>query len=305
MAEAESLPAIGGADFVAPSEAPARTSRGALARALRSHPIQRFRKDPRFYLRYDTTYLVLSLAFCLATRIPGYQPLLAGVHWSALTLALAFPPVLYFLICCHLWIHNATHGNFPRWINRALGEVLGLIVLVRYASWQIVHLRHHAHTDDRVKDPHPNYPSYFQSFGRSIVTVERQLMDSYCERWGESPENRRREAFRAKVSYGANVALALAWYLLLGPVVFFALFLPGNLLAAAFVGHFNWATHNGSKGRDFRPVNLDRGYYWVGNRLFAGIYYHANHHVRPHLFNPRRWDTGRFGEAQAPVDLAS
>jgi fatty acid desaturase len=269
---------------------------------LLSHPIQGFRKSRRFYLRYDASYFVLCAVMCGAFLAPGFHGALAGVHWSALTFAVGFPLVTYFLICCHLWIHNATHGNFPRWVNRIVGEILGFIVFVRYASWQIVHLRHHAHSDDAALDPHPNHPGYVTSFWRSIVTVERQLQDNYCEIWGETEENRRFEAFRAKVSYGTNVAVALAWYLFLGPIGFFAFWVPGNILAAAFVGHFNWATHNGSAGADFRPVNLDRGYYWVGNKIFTGIYFHANHHARPHLFNPRKWNAARHGAQDAPVD---
>jgi stearoyl-CoA desaturase (delta-9 desaturase) len=277
-------------------------ARAWLSRALLSHPIQRFRRDPRFYLRYDGGYFVLCATVCAALALPGVHPLFAATKWTPAMFAVGFPAVLFCLIYCHLWIHNATHGNFPRWANRAVGEILGAIVFVRFASWQIVHLRHHAHSDDPVLDPHPTFPSYFKSFFRSIVTVERQLQDSYCELWGETPENRAYEAFRAKVSYATNVALAAAWYLLLGPVAFFAFWLPCNLLAAAFVGHFNWATHNGDRGADFRPVNLDHGYYWLGNRLFTGIYFHANHHTRPHLFNPRRWSELRYGPQDRPVD---
>ena len=299
----DGVPTLAGANGVArAAELVTPSPRGSLARTILSHPIQRFRKDPRFYLRYDAAYLVFCLALCASTRVPGFHPLLAGVQWTVPLFAGVFVAAVYFLICCHLWIHNATHGNFPRWVNRTVGEILGFIVFVRYASWQIVHLRHHAHSDDPTKDPHPNYPSYFVSFFRSIVTVERQLQDSYCEIWGETEANRRYEAFRARVSYGTNIALALAWYLFLGPFGFFALWLPGNILAALFVGHFNWATHNGSAGKAFRPVNLDSGYYWLGNRLFTGIYFHANHHQRPHLFNPRKWDARRFGPAVAPVD---
>jgi stearoyl-CoA desaturase (delta-9 desaturase) len=35
-------------------------------------------------------------------------------------------------------------------------------------------------------------------------------------------------------------------------------------------------------------VNLDHGYYKVGNLLWHGIYMHANHHKRAGLFNPAR-----------------
>ena len=34
------------------------------AQALLSHPIQQFRKNPRFYLRYDAGYLVVCAALC-------------------------------------------------------------------------------------------------------------------------------------------------------------------------------------------------------------------------------------------------
>jgi fatty acid desaturase len=286
-------------EVVAPA-APAKSGRGWLARVLLSHPIQSFKKDRHFYLRYDSFYFVVCAIACVLLAGPAASLRITAITWTPLSFAVAFPAVLYFLINCHLWIHNATHGNFPRWLNRLTGEVLGVIVFVRYASWQIVHLRHHNHSDDRTLDPHPAHPSYLRSFFGSIVSVERQLQDNYCEIWGETAANRRYEAMRSRVSYGTNVVLGLAWYLLLGKVGFFAYFLPGNLLAAAFVGHFNWATHNGERGGDFGPVNLDRGYYWLGNRLFSGIYFHANHHTRPHLFNPRHWDERRFGR-QAPV----
>ena len=51
--------------------------------------------------------------------------------------------------------------------------------------------------------------------------------------------------------------------------------------------HFNWSTHNAfSPTRDFKPVNLNHGYYWIGNKLFFGIYMHANHHKRTNVLNP-------------------
>ena len=48
-------------------------------------------------------------------------------------------------------------------------------------------------------------------------------------------------------------------------------------------------------------MNLNHGYFWLGNKLFTGIYFHANHHKRPHLFNPARWDA-KFGPQEPPVD---
>ncbi len=268
---------------------------------LTQHPFQQFKKDRRFYLKYDAFYLLVLSIAVVAMLALRFRSLGAYVDWQPWHFVVGFPVLLYFMICAHLWIHNATHGNFPKRVNRIIGEVLGVIVFVRYASWDIVHMRHHRFSDDGTKDPHPTYPSYWKSFFTSIVYVERQLQQQYCDVWGDTEDNRKYEAFRAKVSYGTNIVLAIAWYSFLGPVGFFALYFPANLIAAAFVGHFNWSTHNGSAGRDFRPVNLNHGYYWLGNKLFTGIYFHSNHHKRPHLFNPMRWND-KFGPQEAPVD---
>ena len=77
----------------------------------------------------------------------------------------------------------------------------------------------------------------------------------------------------------------------LGPTVFLAVFLPANALAALFIMHFNWSTHNGEAATsidDMRPVNLNEGYYRWGNKFFGGIYAHLTHHERPYLINPAR-----------------
>lgn len=256
---------------------------------LRTHPIQQFRRNPAFYAMYDGFYLLLSLA-CIATMwATGFQPLLGAPQaWWLL----AAGPLLFVLIWAHLVIHTCTHGSLPVSINRIVGEVLGVLVLVRFASWDIVHLRHHRYSDDRVRDPHPNFPGYWKTVTNSVVQTEQQLFQEYFDTWGDTPVNRGREKRRAWVSYGTNVALLAAWTYFLGPWFALLIFLPVNVLAALFVIHFNWSTHNGERGltdNDFHPVNLNEGYYRVGNKVFNGIYMHANHHLRPYLFNPARW----------------
>ena len=57
--------------------------------------------------------------------------------------------------------------------------------------------------------------------------------------------------------------------------------------------HFNCSTHNAlSSDRDFRPVDLNHGYCWLGNLLWHGITMHANHHKRAGLFNPAKLEPG-------------
>ncbi len=254
---------------------------------LTSLPHTQLRRDRRFYLYYDGLYAALSAAALLALRRAHPAALLARP--SPLALALALPLACHALILAHVWIHNAAHNNFPRAINRLVGELLGLAVITRFASWEIVHQRHHRYSDDPERDPHPVQRSFWRYARFTVVNVERQLQRAYFDLYGDTAETRRFERRRAWVSYLTNALLLAAWLQALGPRVFFAVFLPANLVAALHVIHFNWSTHNAlSETGDYRPVNLDHGFFWVGNRLWHGIYFHATHHQRANAFNPMR-----------------
>ena len=72
---------------------------------------------------------------------------------------------------------------------------------------------------------------------------------------------------------------------------FFFFFVPASILGFFHLVHFNWSTHNAAKPEEgFFPVNLDRGYFWIGNRIWFGIYYHGFHHKQANLFNPMRYE---------------
>jgi stearoyl-CoA desaturase (delta-9 desaturase) len=255
---------------------------------LTAHPIGQFRKNPNFYLMYDGFWFLVCAAILATFWATGFTPLLGQpqLWW------LAVAPVLFFgLVWAHLTIHNCTHGNLPHAINRIVGELLGLMVVVRFASWDIIHMRHHKYSDDRVKDPHPNFPSFWKTVVHTIVNVESQLFQQYFDVWGDTPENRARERRRAWMSYGTNIVLVAVWAWLLGPWFALCVFAPCNLLAGLFVIHFNWSTHNGEAAKtieEMHPVNLTGPYYRLGNKLFAGIYAHKLHHERPGIFNPAK-----------------
>lgn len=253
---------------------------------LTSHPIAQFRKNPNFYLLYDGFWFVVCATILAIFAATGFKPLIGEPQWW---FAAAFPVLLFCFIWAHLLIHNCTHGNLPKSINRIVGEVLGIIVVVRFASWDIIHMRHHKYSDDRVKDPHPNFPSFWKTVVHTIVNVEKQLFQQYYDTWGDTPANHAKERRRAWMSYGTNIVLVATWLWLLGPWFTVLVFAPANLLAGLFVIHFNWSTHNGESAAsesDMRPTNLTGWQYELGNKLFAGIYSHALHHDRPGIFNP-------------------
>jgi fatty acid desaturase len=262
----------------------------AIVSTLTSLPFTQLRRNRYFYLWYDGFYAAVCVVVLAAMSYGHHAPIIE--HWDARYWIL-LPLVCHAQILCSVWIHNATHNNFPRPLNRLVGEICGVVVLTRFASWEVVHQRHHRYSDETERDPHPVGSSYWAFLVRTVVNVEHQLQCIYFDLYGDTPANRRYERLRAYVSYATNLLLIYTWYAFLGPLAFFCFFVPATALGFLHLVHFNWSTHNAfSPGRDFRPVNIDVGYYRVGNRLWHGIYMHANHHRRTNLFNPSRMKNG-------------
>src|SRR6478609_3054749 len=153
-------------------------------------PYNQHRKNRYFYLAYDGFYFVLAAALVALMVGTGWHGLVR--EWTP-ACWLALPLVTYAQIVCSIFVHNATHGNFPRAINRVVGEICGVVVLTRFASWEIIHQRHHRFSDDPVKDPHPVEPSYWKFLWHTIYNVEHQLQTIYFELYGDSPETRKYE----------------------------------------------------------------------------------------------------------------
>jgi stearoyl-CoA desaturase (delta-9 desaturase) len=256
----------------------------AIVSALTSLPFTQLRKNRYFYVWYDGMYFALCLTILALVRVFHYAPPID--HWDN-RLWLLLPIACHVQILCSVFVHNCTHNNFPRAINRLVGEICGVVVLTRFASWEVIHQRHHRYTDDLENDPHPVVSSYWTFLVKTIVGVERQLQKIYFELHGDTKENRRYEQIRAYISYATNLLVIFTWYTVLGPIAFFFLFVPASIVGFLHLVHFNWSTHNAfSPVQDFKPVNLNHGYYKIGNLIWHGIYWHANHHKRANLFNP-------------------
>lgn len=246
-----------------------------------SAPSVAFRRDPYFYLRYDGAWAAGCVAVLL---VVPHVHLLTTWTWVPLLV----PFACHLQILASAYVHVAVHRSLPRPMNRLVGEVCAAIALTRFASWEIVHLRHHRYSDDPARDPHPLRAAFVPFLVHTVVNVERQLQAMYLEQWGDTAANRRYERARARVSYATNLLLVAVWYRLLGPVAFFGLFVPASIVGFLHLVHFNWVTHDaGSRTGEFRPTDLDHGIYWLGNRIWPGIYLHARHHRRPGVLNPR------------------
>ncbi|MEL6184463.1 MAG: fatty acid desaturase, partial [Myxococcota bacterium] len=146
-------------------------------------PSRQFRRNRYFYLWYDGAWAGICLAILGLLNAVAWPGLMPGPTWWAL---LALPMVLYTQILGHVFVHNATHRSFSRSINRWVGELCGFWVVTRFASWEIVHQRHHAHADDPENDPHPVVPNFWVFTWNTLVNVETQLQRAYYERFGDT-----------------------------------------------------------------------------------------------------------------------
>ncbi|MBZ0118310.1 MAG: fatty acid desaturase [Sandaracinaceae bacterium] len=259
----------------------------AMTASLFSLPWAQYRRHPTFYLWYDLVFAVgAGIAIAVMLR-QGFAGLLPTFEWWT---PLLLPAALYVLIMAHVFIHNASHGNFPKAINRIVGEICGVLVLTRFASWEIVHRRHHRYSDDPLRDPHPAERGYWRFAVNTIINVEKQLQQQYFDVYGDTPKTRRYERVRALWSFVSGTMLVVTFFFLLGPAGFFLLFVPASIGAGLFVIHFNWAGHNAHRAdKPIAPADLDYGWYWLGNRVFFGIYFHGTHHKMAMVFNPMRY----------------
>lgn len=272
------------------------------------YPMNQFTRSRWFYPIYDGAWSVFLLAILLTIEGTGYRGLVPDWDDLGLVHIALFPFVLYGLVLCNVFAHNASHRNFPRPINRLVGEIVGAFVLTRYASWEIIHLRHHKYSDDPERDPHDCRPGFWLAFlPHFIVSVERQLQNQfYDSHGGRTRENVRFQRGRAALSFVTGVLLVAVFYQLLGAPLFLAVFLPAEILTIIHLAHFNWSTHNGaSPDMDYHPINIDRGFFWLGNRIFFGIYYHSNHHHTVTAFNPMHLQVAEARVIQENAPLAT
>src|SRR6185437_15874368 len=149
----------------------------------------------------DGFYAALCVTLLAAMSVAHHQPLIQA--WDNRYLVL-LPLLCHAQILCSVFIHNCTHNNFPRAINRLVGEICGVVVLTRFASWEVIHQRHHRFSDDLDKDPHPVISSYWGFAVKTVIGVEKQLQAIYFDLFGDTPANHRYERIRAYVSYATN-----------------------------------------------------------------------------------------------------
>lgn len=118
------------------------------------------------------------------------------------------------------------------------------------------------------------------------------ITNFYILEWGEDNKFKKiwaQKDFFALVSIFAKL---IFWYLLLGKAFFFTLYIPSYLTQFIFFTHFNYFTHRPKENGEVEILNLNHNWvYKLMNLMWAGVYFHKNHHSKAFMFNPRYADT--------------
>jgi fatty acid desaturase len=253
----------------------------------------RFEKDPYYFFRY---YLISAIIFVILDALLYLFHFNPSVEFQLSPYVFVYPLIAFYGAGLSLiFIHNASHRTFPSsWINTICGELAGLHQLYGVVGWKTAHMLHHAYPDDPERDPHPpghmSFSQYFFGMRKNFGPV----LDRYfVQCWGESKKYLL--FWRANNYLGLfGIFLRLLfWYLLLGPTLFFLLYVPSYFFFHLIGVVLNYYTHIPSPKADgtFEILNLNNTFFYkFMNFLFFGLFFHKNHHLKPGLFNPSRYD---------------
>lgn len=250
----------------------------------------------RFEARIIVTFLLFGVAWVgiLVLGVNGTIPLWLGFLLNTVVAGAFYMPM-----------HEALHGNIwgdtrtARWGEDLIGISCSVpLVLTSYASHQIGHMRHHAHTNDPYRDPDHfasgSFPALcgkliaFTVFGIflpvfALVPPTRRLLPAQMRQALSIVDDDLRRAGLQQFRYWLIVHAALLVAVLLG-VGWEALvlwYLPGRVAGALLAIFIAWLPHNhGTVGRyvDTRVYSFP-GVRWVAR----GHEYHALHHLFPRV----------------------
>lgn len=188
-------------------------------------------------------------------------------------------------------LHCASHNSIrPKWLNRPIGELTGLMQLYGFPDWTVLHFIHHSFSDDRELDPHaPGNQTFWQFILGMRDSASAAFLKYYFKQFGNNPESVRAATRFARLSKFDTLMKVTFWFLLFGPQTFSFLFITSIAFKMLHYAWLNFHTHRGGEIR-----NLNSGLLYPAINFIAfGVYFHRNHHLAPSLFDPRNLEKVR------------
>lgn len=217
-----------------------------------------------------------------------------------LNLPLAFVLSCVFATGGYVTSHEAMHSNIARkgeklrWLNELTGQISTLIIVVPFSMQRLMHLEHHYHCNDPLKDPDysdeaPNwwmaiYKTWYNRQPRvdgSIHAYKRILAEM------GTPEAARslKETLVLQLFFMAAL-FTMAWS---GHAIEAALiwWLPRHIGLSYIRFYLSWAPHHPRANRVNRYENSYIFKSRLGHVLSMGMETHLVHHLYPGIPNHR------------------
>ncbi|HEX4160345.1 MAG TPA: fatty acid desaturase [Rhizomicrobium sp.] len=259
-------------------------------------------------------FLTRARAFEQRARVT-IQPLTIGFPWPTVFTFLAIPTgvSLVALLAAHGYLswwaavpinavltyfiftplHEATHGNIAgrnrqlAWLEELIGHVSGFVLLAPFPGFRVLHLQHHANTNDPIEDPDywVKSPTWIGQLVKSLVIQAVYVLHL----WKIARDPRTMRAFVWELVYVASYVLiiAAAWVFGIGKELTVLWILPAYIGVVMCPVMFDWPVHHphSERGRyaDSAILLFPRPFRTVMDFVFCGHTYHLMHHLYPRL----------------------
>ena len=190
-------------------------------------------------------------------------------------------------------LHEAVHDNIVgrykrlRFLEVLIGHVSGFVLLAPYPGFRVLHLHHHQHTNDPLKDPDYWVKSnnYFMVILRCLVIQHIYLVHLF--KIARSPVIMRAFIYEMICILGYIAIVATAFAVGWGTQVMLLWILPGYLAVVLCPLMFDWPVHHPHNSRE-RYTNsaillFPRQVRLFTDIIFLGHSYHLMHHLFPRI----------------------
>jgi fatty acid desaturase len=206
--------------------------------------------------------------------IMGTLPLWAGAIINGIT--------AYFLFSV---VHDSSHNSLSRktWLNEALGRI-GLVYFAPLAPMDVaryIHMAHHKHANDPVKDPDAYSHKLDWLFPIRWANFDYFYTKFFFQQGGAFAK-RKYPALGAYVAFILGSAAVITWagY---GYTLLMLWFVPTRISSFLFVYVFSYLAHQPfetlAREDEYRATALRLGANWLLSPLMANHNYHLIHHL--------------------------
>ncbi|HEY3779386.1 MAG TPA: fatty acid desaturase [Rhizomicrobium sp.] len=190
-------------------------------------------------------------------------------------------------------LHEATHGNIAGrerrrvWVENLIGHVSGFVLLAPFPGFRVLHLHHHANTNDPAEDP--DYwirsPTWIGQAARSLVIQPVYILHLW--RIARDPRTMRAFVWEMMYVFSYLAIIFAAFRLGIGKQLLLAWILPGYIGVVLCPMMFDWPVHHPhmERGRytDSAILLFPKPIRALMDFVFCGHTYHLMHHLYPRV----------------------